>query len=407
MYILSPVSVYEELMRNVDYVNLDEDLVEEMPNGFLSLLANLSRTGIFTYQKIAPDGTIEIVRQLRTSEEVFDPESLSSLAGLPLTNTHPEELISPENASDFIVGMSSDKPKKILAPVQNGDEEEFIQQRLTIFDSDTISEIKSKEKREISLGYSCHLEDSPGTYKGQPYDVIQRNIRMNHVSLVRKARGGRNCKVLLNDGSEQVVNLDGLTGLEDDNLKGEDVKVFKHDGKEYKVEDSVYSLLTSFQADSEESRDMSQGKQKEIDKLQAVNDDYKSKLETKNQTDSADKFRDAVKVRVALESKGEKVLGGEINLDSMSDEEIKLKVIHKLRPSSNLDGKSTDYVDARFDMVMEDFKAEDADDGSEDRKKFGKKLVIQNEDQDDPWAKSEKARQAAWDRSVKLSERKG
>jgi hypothetical protein len=395
-------------MRNVDYINLDQSTVEEMPNGFLTLLANLSRTGIFTYQRIAPDGSIEIIRQLRTSEEVFDPESLASLTGLPLTNTHPEEMISPENASDFIVGMASDTPKKVFAPVQNtdsDDKEEFIQQKLTVFDEDTIAEILRKEKGEISLGYTCQLEDSPGMYKGQPYDVIQRNIRMNHVSLVRNARGGRNCKILL-DGAETVVNYDGITGLEDDNFKeSKDVKVFKHDGKEFKVEDNVYSLLTSLQADSEDAKDLSSGKQKEIDKLQAVNDDLKSKLEVKNQNDSADKFRQAVKARVSLESQGEKVLGSEVNFDSLSDDEIKLKVIKKLRPSSNLDGKSADYIDARFDMVMEDFKAEDRDDGEEDRKKLGKNIVT-NEDGDDPWSLAEKARKKAWERSKELSKRK-
>ena len=393
-------------MRNVDYINLDQADVEEMPNGFLSLLANLSRTGIFTYQRIAPDGSIEIIRQLRTSEEVFDPESLASLAGLPLTNNHTEEMISPENAEDYIVGMSSDKPKKILLPVQNADdadEEEFIQQRLTVFNPDTIEDILKKEKTEISLGYTCQLDETPGTYKGKPYDVVQRNIRMNHVSLVRQARGGRNCKVLLKDGTETVVNYDGFTGLEENNSKESNVKVFNHEGKEYKVEDSVYSLLSSFQDGVDSAQSLSNEKQKEIDKLQAINDDYKSKLEVKKQTDSADQLRKAVRVRVSLERQGEKVLGSSVNFDSLSDEEIKIKVIEKLRPSSNLDGKSAEYIEARFDMAMEDFNLDAEDD--KDRKTLGKKIV-ENVDDDDPWALAEKKRKESWERSKNLSKRK-
>ena len=389
-------------MRNVDYVNLDQAEVEVMPNGFLSLLANLTRTGIFVYQRISPDGSIEIVRQLRTSEEVFDPESLASLTGLPLTNTHPEELISPENASDFIVGMSSDQPKKILAPVQNGDTEEYIQQRLTIFDEDTIEEVQNKTKNEISLGYTCELDFEPGMYKGQNYDAIQRNIRVNHVSLVRKARGGHNCKVLI-DGTETVVNLDGISELEPDNFKeSKDVKVFTREGKEYKVEDDVYSLLTSLQTNLDESKELSVAKQKEIDKLTAIKDDLESKIETKNQNDSADKFNKAVKARVALEAQGAKVLG-DVNLDSLSDEEIKVKVIKKLRPNTNLDGKSEDYIQARFDMAIEDY-SEDSDDTS-DRKKLGKKLVTEDSD-DDPWTLAKKARENSWKKSQELSKRK-
>ena len=393
-------------MRNVDYINLDQAEVEIMPSGFLSLLANLTRTGIFTYQRISPDGSIEIVRQLRTSEEVFDPESLATLTGLPLTNTHPEELISPENASDFIVGMSSDQPKKILAPVQNGDTEEYIQQRLTIFDEDTIEEVQNKTKNEISLGYTCELDFEPGMYKGQNYDAIQRNIRVNHVSLVRKARGGHNCKVLI-DGTETVVNLDGL--MVDNFEESKNVKVFKHEGKEYKVEDDVYSLLASLQTNFDEAKelniaakDLNKVKQKEIDKLTAIKDDLESKLEVKNQNDSADKFNKAVKARVSLEAQGSKVLG-EVNLDSLSDEEIKVKVIKKLRPNTNLDGKSDDYIQARFDMVMEDYKEESTD--TSDRTKLGKRHVSEDSD-DDPWALTAKARQNSWNKYKELSKRK-
>lgn len=398
-------------MRNVDYINLDQDEFEESPvTGFMSMMANLTRTGIFVYQKISPDGTVEIVRQFRPAEE-HSEEMLATLANLPLTNTHPEELVRPENASDLIVGMTSDTPKKVMAPIQNTDSEneEFIQQKVTVFDADTIDDIKERRKTKISLGYLCDLEMTAGVYKGIQYDAIQRNIRVNHVSLVRHARGGENCKVLAKDGTEEVLNLDGLTDLKDNHKGDENVKVFNHDGKEYKVEDSVFELLTSFKTNLDSAEGSVSSKQKEIDKLSAQKDDLQSKLKTQQENQDADDFRNAVKARVGLESKASKVLGESVNLDSLADKEVKVKVISKLRPSISLDGKSDDYINARFDIVMEDYNADGDNSDSDnqtDQENLGQKIINKNEDSDDPWELAAKAKRKAWDDTRNMYKRK-
>jgi len=351
-------------MRNVEYFNLDQsESFEELPNGFLSILANLSRTGIFTYQRIDPDGTVTIIRQLRLPEEVFSEETMASLAGLPITNNHPDELINPENASDYIVGMASDTPKKIRLPVQ-GDSEDFVQQRLTFFEEDTIDQIRTKQKTQMSLGYTCELDFEPGTYKGEQYDAIQRKIRINHGSLVYQARGGSNCKVLLDGGKvlelsledsrdeKNVVNFDGFSI--DDNYKKKELDVkITFGGKEYD-EAGVLTLLDSFEKKIGDITGLSDSKQGEMDKLTALCDDLKSKIKVQNDTDDAADFRNAVKVRVALETKSGDILGSDMNLDSLSDVEIKTKVIEKLRPATNLDGKSAEYIDARFEICVED-----------------------------------------------------
>ena len=85
------------MKTNLDYIRLDEDL-ELQPNGFLNVLANLTRTGVFTYFEKSPDGTVRVIRQLRHPDEVFAETTLNSLMGLPATNNHPEELVSPDNA---------------------------------------------------------------------------------------------------------------------------------------------------------------------------------------------------------------------------------------------------------------------------------------------------------------------
>jgi len=382
-------------MRNTDYINLDatDDDIEMLPNGFLSIMALLTRTGIFRYQQIDPDGTVRIISQLRTAENVFDPETMASLSGLPITNNHPENLLTPENASAFIVGSASTTPKRVFAPVQ-GDSEEYVQQRLTIWDEDVIELIKNKEKTQLSLGYSCELDFTAGVYKGENYDAIQKNIRVNHASLVQRGRAGPSCRVLMDDGTEQVVNCDGITDLEISNERKEPVvKNFTFDGKSFEVEDSVHALLTSFVGKLGEGENLAGSKQKEIDKVTAICDDLKSQLNVQVDTADASKFKEAVKIRVALEAQGASVLGESVNLDSLSDREIKEKCIVELRPACNLDGKSDAYVDARFDVAVEDHGNTSGDEG------LGKKINNQDSS-NDAWAVSAKAKKTAWEKAT-------
>jgi len=384
-------------MKNVDFILLDETgSVDVMPNGFISITANLTRTGIFTYRHVRPDGTIKILKQLRIEEEVFSEEAMESLAGLPITNNHPSELVNPENASDYIVGMASDTPKRISAPVQ-GDSEDYIQQRLTIFDDAVIEIITGKEKSEMSLGYQCKLDFTPGVYRGSNYDCVQRDIRYNHGSIVDKARGGPNCKILLDD-SEFIV--DGFSEDESNINNGEEpnVKKFTFNGADYQVEDDVHGLLTSLVTKLDSASDLVRSGKTDLDKKTAICDDFESQIKVlKDGADDKKAFNEAVKGRVKLEGDGRKVLGNEVALDGLSDREIKEKVIAKARPDTVLDGKSDDYVDARYEIALED--------SSDDVVKNGEDVLgktINNRDASDNKPDAEKARQAAWNRDANL-----
>src|SRR5690606_28507268 len=50
--------------------------------------------------------------------------------------------------------------------------------------------IESGERKEISLGYKCQLDPTPGTWNGESYDAVQKNIVVNHVALGPKGWGG-------------------------------------------------------------------------------------------------------------------------------------------------------------------------------------------------------------------------
>lgn len=53
-----------------------------------------------------------------------------------------------------------------------------------------IEAIEKNQCRELSLSYRYDPDFTPGTFEGQPYDFVMRNIRANHLALVPEGRAG-------------------------------------------------------------------------------------------------------------------------------------------------------------------------------------------------------------------------
>ncbi len=161
-------------VQRFDFVGTLKAL-ETTPQGFVRVDARLTRTGIFTYHN---DG--KITREFRPPEEVFRCDSLKSIAGAPVTDLHPDSFVNPENAKELAVGFAGEEIKP------DGD---FVTAKLTITDAAAIEGLKEGSRKEISLGYTCEVEDSPGVHNGEHYDAIQRNIVVNHIALGPKGWG--------------------------------------------------------------------------------------------------------------------------------------------------------------------------------------------------------------------------
>lgn len=153
----------------------------------------LTRVGIFEYRR--PDGSIR--RELRLPEEVFAPESLASYKGKPVILTHEAGMIDSDNVQQEQIGT-------ILSDgTQDGDN---VRAQIIIHDARKLD----YGLRELSLGYSLDLEEAPGEWQGQPYDAIQRNIRVNHLALVEKARAGDSARLNI-DGEDTQAEKGGNT----------------------------------------------------------------------------------------------------------------------------------------------------------------------------------------------------
>ena len=152
-------------------------------NKRLWISGRVSRLGIFEYK--FSNGYVS--KELKTAEEVFNHMSTASLYGCPITVEHPMEKVVNGNNHKFLsVGTVLGHPHE--------EDGYYLKARLQIFGKDEVAQIKrlieSNETWELSCGYEAQIEEISGKWNGMEYNGIHRNIRYNHLSLVKKGRAG-------------------------------------------------------------------------------------------------------------------------------------------------------------------------------------------------------------------------
>ena len=361
------------------------------PEGYLIDNPILTRVGIFEYHN--PDGTIR--RELRLPEEVFAAESLASYKGKPVILTHEAGLVDVENVQQEHIGT-------ILSEgIQDGDN---VRAQIVIHDAESLD----YGLRELSLGYTQTPDETPGVWNGQPYDAIQRNIQINHLALVEKARAGEQARLNI-DGEEQGGNQ--MSKARKDGLTPEEIARLV---EEYKQRQAQRMENTNSTADEGTNPDEQTTDEDEADPVKEVKDrrdrrdasgdcetmdeasgviaqqdediqkllDFIAQLQAKIDFDEASAEEEA-----KTDSEGETAeanadeeepqenplnmdsidayvnqkielirLGDKLNLDgieTMKPMDAKKAIIKKVHPNIRLDGKDTAYINAMFDIAKE------------------------------------------------------
>jgi hypothetical protein len=128
-----------------------------------------------------------------------DPDELTKGAptfhGLQLMSTH--TAVDSENPEALLVAGTIGTNPRFEAPHLVND--------VVIWLKEDVQDIENKKKRELSCGYYWDADMTPGTYEGAPYDGVMRNIRANHVALVKAGRAGPD--VMVHDTMENVMPL--------------------------------------------------------------------------------------------------------------------------------------------------------------------------------------------------------
>ncbi|UPT53453.1 putative major head subunit precursor protein [Synechococcus phage Ssp-JY39] len=156
-------------------------------DGYLVATAKCVRAGIQLYtgdELGKPE--MKLVRVYRPANEVFAKDSLQSFSHAPITINHPTEQVTADNWKALSVGEVSTAAKQV---------DDWIELPLIFKDAAAINQIESG-KRELSAGYVADFDFTAGTTpSGEPYDAVQRSIRINHLALVDKARAGSQARV--------------------------------------------------------------------------------------------------------------------------------------------------------------------------------------------------------------------
>jgi len=164
--------------------------IKETKEGYLVATARVARTGVQLYLArelgdvakdtgFSPDDTVRVYRH---PDEVFHADSLASITRLPVTVDHPKEDVTADNWSKLSVGEVGDAYST---------EPEWIVVNPMIKDASAAKAARTTHQ-EISMGYSAAIVKARD---GLDADFEQKNIRYNHLALVRKGRAGEKARI--------------------------------------------------------------------------------------------------------------------------------------------------------------------------------------------------------------------
>ncbi|MDX0907430.1 DUF2213 domain-containing protein [Sinorhizobium medicae] len=324
-------------------------------DGYLVADVRTARAGIQLYaghEVGKPE--MQVVKVYRPEDQVFDKASLGSYAHKPVTNDHPDEAVTADNWKTLSVGQIGDEVAR---------DGEFVRVPLIVMDGATISDIEGG-KRELSAGYTCDLAWEPGTTPtGEKYDAIQKDIRINHVAIVQRGRAGSEARI--GDGAGKWGVSPVNTQIADERIPKMDLRKILVDGLTVETTDQGAQAITKLQKDLESSaakfadaekahQTALAAKDAELAKKDAAIDALKGKILSDADLDKR------VQARADLITKAH-TIAKDVKTEGLSDTAIrKAVVVAKLGDAAVAD-KSEAYIDARFDMLVEDASKNGAD----------------------------------------------
>ena len=295
--------------------------------GFLRVPGRVARTGIQEYlaSELGLDGDPNrVVNVYRPAEEVFKSESLSSYDGTDITIEHPKTLVDSQNYKYVSVGVVRG---------QGIEDNDFVQCDLIIKDKVAVDAVNTG-KVELSAGYTAMYEQKDGIAPcGTSYEFIQRDIRINHVALVDKARAGANARIFDNDRGNRtmiIVNLDSGP-----------------------VEVADQATATLINNDRKALLKRATDAESEKEKAEAKADAKEEALEEEKKKSSDSAIAKRVGSLMSTRDGAIKIAGEKFSCDSTDLPTIQRAALTVSRDSVDWNKKSDTYVQAAFDMEME------------------------------------------------------
>ena len=141
-------------------------------------------------------GDDQVVDVYRPESEVFEPEAIASFEGKPITDGHPPdmEFVDPSNIERLQRGHLQNVRQGAEA-LESG--EYPLLADVLITHEELIDKVEKQGLRELSCGYDYNLALQDG-------QLIQKDIRGNHVAVVPRGRAGAEARI--NDAAPEVTS---------------------------------------------------------------------------------------------------------------------------------------------------------------------------------------------------------
>lgn len=163
-------------------------------------MTNISKAAINPYRgREIPDWNTlglepeKIYRLLRHPDELA--KAASTFNGKKLLSVH-KETSANEHQKDLVVGATGSDAVF---------EHPYLKVSLVVWPQDDIDDIEDDVKKELSSAYRYRADMTPGTYEGQPYDGVMRDIVGNHVAIVKEGRAGPD--VVVGDSNQEIGRM--------------------------------------------------------------------------------------------------------------------------------------------------------------------------------------------------------
>ena len=341
---------------------------EVTDEGYLKVWCKAARVGTQLYTR--GDGTQ--VREYRPEDEVSNPDSLASFGMKAVTLNHPKVLLDSKTTKLHQVGHAGSHVR-----FSDG----FVEVALVITDQDAIDAVQRGDAQEVSAGYRVDYDPTPGvTPDGESYDGIQRNIKVNHIALVARARAGREARLLLdscdrNDAVADIeppsnspvslmarITLDGLDIELPADAAGAVQSFVKETGRtqaelQQKLdaqEEKIQAVVTE-KTEAQDRIDASQERIAELEKQLA------EAVAASEQRDDAAEINDAVNKRLEALNKFAAILPSDYKFDGEDEAQIMAIAYQNVFEKEARSDASADYLLGVLDGVlaaMEDIEEE-------------------------------------------------
>ncbi|MDE9464672.1 DUF2213 domain-containing protein [Xenorhabdus bovienii] len=153
-------------------------------NGWLEVKDNpISKVGVFDYMgsEIGAPNPGDLYRVYRPAEELESVATIESFKLKPFIDEH--EMLGKDGTPAEKKGIEGVIGENVYFDYP------YLRGNIKILSNAALNQIDNG-KIELSPGYRCRYEFTPGLFEGEHYDAIQRDIRGNHLALVEEGRTG-------------------------------------------------------------------------------------------------------------------------------------------------------------------------------------------------------------------------